>query len=156
MRRRFGLGNPNVVHYPHFSYHIAGDYDMARLEQVLARFAAETATFTVHASGLGIFTGPEPVLYVPVARNPTLTTLHQALWPEIERAGRHASAYYAPDVWLPHITLGHGDITPDDFTVIVPWLNEQRFHWHITVNNLGLIYDTGTGHTLRARFDFKP
>ncbi|HEX6385194.1 MAG TPA: 2'-5' RNA ligase family protein, partial [Anaerolineae bacterium] len=108
LKREFGVGNANVVHYPHFSYHVAGDYDLDRLAAALEAIARETAAFTVKASGLGIFTGPEPVLYVPVVRSAALTALHQRVWTAVEHASRDSIAYYAPDLWLPHITLGQG------------------------------------------------
>ena len=146
LKREFGVGSARVVHYPHFSYHVAAGYDLDRLAAVLDSIARQTAAFTVKATGLGIFTGPEPVLYVPVVRSATLATLHKQIWTAIEPASRDSIAYYAPDLWLPHITLGHGDIDQANLSSIVQWLNKQSLNWDVAVNNLSVIYDTGDGY----------
>ncbi len=41
----------------------------------------------------------------------------------------------------------------DNLSRIIPWLAERAFNWEITINNLALIYDTGTKQELKARFD---
>src|SRR5258708_39023068 len=61
--------------------------------------------------------------------------------------------YYRPDRWMPHITIGFGDMNKDNLSRIIPWLAERAFNWEITINNLALIYDTGTKQELKARFD---
>jgi hypothetical protein len=54
---------------------------------------------------------------------------------------------------MPHITIGFGDMNKDNLSRIIPWLAERAFNWEITINNLALIYDTGTKQELKARFD---
>jgi hypothetical protein len=53
LRDRFGLRDVPVVPFPHFSYHVAADYDFDALEATLDRFAAATPPFRVRAGGLG-------------------------------------------------------------------------------------------------------
>ncbi len=76
-----GLRGVYVTPFPHFSYHVAAEYDLLALETVLRDFACRQAPFRVTATGLGIFTGVSPVVYIPVVRDPALTAFHQALWP---------------------------------------------------------------------------
>ena len=151
LKREFGVGSARVVHYPHFSYHVAAGYDIEQVAAVLKSIAPETAVFTVKATGLGIFTGPEPVLYVPVVRSAMLTTLHRQVWTAVESASRDSVAYYTPDLWLPHITLSQGDIDQANLGSIVQWLNEQSLNWDITINNLSVIYDTGRTYEVPIR-----
>lgn len=61
--------------------------------------------------------------------------------------------YYHPDQWMPHITIGFGDISKNNLSEIIPFLSERNFNWEITVNNIALIYDTGTKQELKSRFD---
>ena len=151
LKREFGVGSARVVNYPHFSYHVAEDYKLDRLAAVLEAIARQTAAFTVKASGLGIFTGPEPVLYVPIVRSAMLTKLHRQVWTAVEPTSRDSIAYYTPDLWLPHITLGHDDIDEGNLGAIVQWLNEQSLNWDIAVNNLSLIYDASRGYEVPIR-----
>lgn len=149
MKRRFGVGFPGATAVPHFSYHIAEQYDEAHLKQLLAETAALIAPFTVQTTGAAIFSDPRPVLYIPVARSQPLAQLHQYLWPKLEAISTDSSTYYAPSQWFPHITLGHNDITAENLGAIVTWLNEQALAWTVPVNNLSWLHDEDGRHYLR-------
>ena len=153
LKREFSVDGVYVTPYPHFSYHVAQDYDVDKIESVLERIASNITTFKVRTSGLAIFTGASPVLYIPVVRNLELTQLHQELWQETAPASSGGQEYYNPDQWMPHITLGFGDISKDNLSQIIPFLTERDFNWEITVNNIALIFDTGTKQELKSRFD---
>jgi len=102
---------------------------------------------------LGIFTGAVPVIYIPVVRSLELTRLHETLWKEISPLASGAQEYYHPDQWMPHITIGFGDINKENLPSIVRRLNELDLTWEITVNDIAYIQDTGTEQVLRVRFD---
>lgn len=146
LKREFGVGQPQTTAVPHFSYHISPEYDLASLAQILRETAAATPPFTVKTSGIGIFLGEKPVVYIPVARTPTLLALHSQLWPRLDAISQNAPDYYTPANWFPHITLGHDDITPDNLGPIVTWLNSQSLTWDIQVSNLTLLHDAGSRH----------
>jgi 2'-5' RNA ligase len=103
--------------------------------------------------GLGVFTGNSPVLYIPVARSLELTQLHEELWQEVATASFGVQQYNHPDQWMPHITIGFGDISKYNLSQIIPFLAERNFSWEITVDNIALIYDTGIKQELNSRFD---
>jgi 2'-5' RNA ligase len=153
LEREFSVRGVYITPYPHFSYHVAQDYDVEKIESVLKRITANITKFKVRTSGLGIFSGASPVLYIPVARSLELTQLHQELWQEITPASTGIVEYYHPDQWMPHITIGFGDISKNKLSQIIPFLSERDFNWEITVNNIALIYDTGTKQELKSRFD---
>ena len=153
LEREFSVHGVYVTPYPHFSYQVAQDYDVDKIEPVLQRFTSNITTFKVRTSGLGIFTGASPVLYIPVARSLELTQLHEEIWQEVATASTGVQQYYHPDQWMPHITIGFGDISKNNLSEIIPFLSERNFNWEITVNNIALIYDTGTKQELKSRFD---
>ena len=153
LEQEFSVHGVYVTPYPHFSYHVAQEYDVDKIESVLQRITSNITTFMVRTSGLGVFTGNPPVLYIPVARSLKLTQLHQELWQEISPASSGVQEYYHPDQWMPHITIGFGDISKDKLSQIIPFLAERDFNWQITVNNIALIYHTGTKQELKSRFD---
>jgi 2'-5' RNA ligase len=154
LAERFGVRGVYVTPYPHFSYQTAAAYDVARLEPILQRVARETTPFTVRTAGLGVFTGAHPVLTIAVARSPALARLHAVLWEALSPVVGGVSTYYHPDAWLPHITIGFGDVTPETLGEIVRVLATHDFNWEIPVTDLGLIYDHGTGQEMRLRFGF--
>jgi 2'-5' RNA ligase len=153
LEREFSVRGIYITPYPHFSYHVAQHYDVDELESILKRITSNITTFQVRTGGLGIFTGVSPVPYIPVVRSQELTELHQELWEVIPTADSGVQEYYHPDQWMPHITIGFGDMNKDNLSRIIPWLAERAFNWDITINNLALIYDTGTKQELKGRFD---
>lgn len=155
LSERFGLRGIYRTPYPHFSYQVAAGYDLERLAAALAETAARAAPFRVPTAGLGLFTGPHPVLYIPVVRTPHLAAFHAELWERIAPAATGVSAYYRPEGWVPHITLAEHDLQPASTARAVGFLMERNLYWDVVVDNLALIYDTGTRQELRLRLDFR-
>jgi hypothetical protein len=141
LAREFAVSGIYVHPYPHVSYQVATHYNVKSLESVLRRFAASKTSFKVRTGGLGIFTGPQPVLYIPVVRSPELTQFHEALWQEISSTGSGFEDYYHPAHWVPHITLGFVDMKKGDLGQIVRLLAERDFNWEMTVDSIALIYN---------------
>jgi 2'-5' RNA ligase len=142
LAKEFAVSGAYITPYPHFSYQVARTYDVESLEPVLRRFAASKTPFKVRASGLGIFTGSHPVLYIPVVRSLELTQFHQALWQEMYSTGSGIEDHYHPSHWMPHITIGIGDMNNDNLSQIVRLLAKRDINWEITIDNIALIYDS--------------
>jgi 2'-5' RNA ligase len=132
-----------VTPYPHFSYHVAADYDRGQLYAVLDWAAAAARPLAVTTAGLGVFTGPAPVLYISVVRTAELGAFHARLWSAVEATASGGQPYYAPANWMPHITLGHLDLTPDTLGEALRRLGGRSYNWEIPVTNLAHIDDAG-------------
>ena len=154
LEEKVGLRGIYVTPFPHFSYHIAQSYDRQRLEPILQCIAQSTRQFTIKTAGLGIFTSKAPVLYIAIVRSQELTRFHRIVWHEISGISSGAVAYYDPENWMPHITMGYGDVHKDNLPDLIRGLSEHDFNWEITVNNLSFIEDTGKEQKLRFRFGF--
>jgi 2'-5' RNA ligase len=154
LARRFGLRGIAQTPYPHFSYQVAESYELALLEPILRRFADNSGGFNIRTTGLGVFTGPKPVLYVPVVRSTALTRFQRELWPELSRVAGGVVDYYHPENWIPHITLATDDLTPQSLCAVMGWLADRSFNWEIKINNLALIQDTADGKELRFHFEW--
>src|SRR5215467_4356600 len=79
LEREFSVQGVYVTPYPHFSYHVAQSYNVDKIEPILKRITSNISTLKVKTSGLGVFTGTSPVLYIPVARSRELSALHHEL-----------------------------------------------------------------------------
>lgn len=144
LRDSLGLQGVYTTPFPHFSYHVAEHYDIEALEPLLSDFAAETAPFEVLTTGLGIFTdGITPVVFVNVARSPQLSAVNARLWPLLADTSAGIVDYYHPQHWVPHITLGHGDVTRENLSQIVDLLSRWDFTWKIPIDNLALLFNPG-------------
>ena len=154
--QKFDVRGMYVTPFPHFSYQVADAYEEQECGRFLRELAARTRPFRVRTSGLGIFTVANPILYIPLVRSPQLSRLHEEIWKGIRQSAPGAVAhYYAPEEWVPHVTLAHGDIDQEKLSAIVRVLSTRNFHWEITVNNLCMIYDTGKEQGVRCRFNFE-
>ena len=154
MAQQFGVGDPAMPFVPHFSYHVAEGYEIERLGAVLDEVTGETAVFTTQATGIAIFPGLEPVIYIPIARNLALTKLHERAWTAVTPHSRGSNKHYAPANWIPHITLAHGDITPENLGPILTWLHRQSISWTIPVDNLMVLEEVNGRHPTINRFTF--
>ena len=149
---QFGVSGIRVTPYPHFSYHVAERYEIELLENVVREFARRSAPFSVKTSGLGIFAGIQPVLYVPIVRTPELSEFHRALWAEVNAYGVGIVEHYAPEQWLPHITLAQHDIDVGTLPALVRQLTARDYSWEIRVDNLALIHNTDDPNVPMMRF----
>lgn len=149
---RFGVGGIYVTPFPHMSFHVAGSYDLNVLRPALAGIAADTAPTRIHTSGLGVFTGDRPILYVPVVRTGELNELHRRISGAAVRAAVEPSSHYAADRWAPHITLGYGDLEPQRLAQVLEIFGSRDFTWDVILDNLSVIYDNGDHQGLRVRF----
>jgi 2'-5' RNA ligase len=154
LEARFGVRGVYITPYPHISYHVAAAYDLVRLEPIVRALAREFAPFQVRTTGLGVFTGAQPVLYLPVVRTVPLSHLHARLWEALAPAAGGGNANYHPDRWLPHVTIGFGDVPPERLAPIIAHLAARSFDWDITLDHLVVIYDHGGGQIVQVRYPF--
>ncbi len=136
---------------PHFSYHVADDYNRESVRALLERLASLTEQFTVPAAGLAFNTGPNTILYINMVRTPPLSTLHDAIWDDATTAGTGVEMRYHRDVWLPHVTLSYAPSVLGVLPHLAGILREGKLPRKIPINNLALIEETGTGHEIRIR-----
>lgn len=130
---------------PHLSYHVAPDYDLPALQETLQAAAAGLSPLTISTSGLGIFTGEEPVVYLAVTRSPELSALHEEVWALANRHAEGPPPYYSPARWVPHITIAQGGLDNSRLAALVARLAALDLGWQIRLDNLALIYDPGDG-----------
>jgi 2'-5' RNA ligase len=144
LESRFGVRTRYVKPFIHFSYHVVADeYDLDQLAPELAAVSADRGPFRVPTKGFDVFTGSEPVVFVSVTRTPQLDELHQQIWSRCTPEFGVGLPYYAPDAWVPHVTLAQGPRAAEHLPEITGFLEERNLDWGITVDNLAVIEDGG-------------
>src|ERR1700689_4359206 len=104
LRRDFGVRGIHSKRFPHFSYHVAEEYDLGRAQVILGALASQTRCFPAQTSGIGIFTRKEPVIYLPVVKTWELAVVHKQIAAAVSSLATGINEYYAEDIWIPHIT----------------------------------------------------
>lgn len=147
----FGVRGVYQTPVPHFSYHVAASYDEPKLREIVKQVAAHMPPFIVRTNGLAIFTGADPVLYIPVIRSPAIRSLHESLWERLAQSATDISSYYHPDHWRAHITLAHKEVDHELLPKMIRLLSERSFDWKIQVDNIALISGQSSPHSIKFR-----
>lgn len=134
----FGVHGVSITPYPHFSFHVADNYDGALLDELEA-LVPMVSPMTFKTAGLGIFTGAVPVMHLNVVRHGALSRLHKALHSIGNKYGQSNMDYYAPNNWLPHITLAQGDFSLAQIPQALELLQTRDFNWQGQVVGFGVL-----------------
>jgi 2'-5' RNA ligase len=152
LERKFGLNGVKMTPYPHLTLLTAEIPDMDELKEYLELTCLETPAFTIRTTGLGIFPGPSPVVYIPVLRTPPLNQLHSKLHRDISEMSSEMGIYYNPSMWLPHISLALGDTTPAMLGPVLTFLCNYNFNWEISLDNISILQQCGDFYLKEEEF----
>lgn len=156
LEEQCGLRAIREVPIPHFSWHIAQDYDLDALDSELRAIAKDMEPFEATTAGLGVFSGEQPVVYIPVVRSAELTAIHQRLWGETLSCASKISPHYAPEAWMPHITLANKDVDAHSLACAMQTLGEQRLDWTFQVDNFAtVLHQAGQIGQVHAQYQFQ-
>jgi 2'-5' RNA ligase len=140
----FGLTRVSISPLPHVTYQAARRYDVELLSRIAEDLAAKLRPVRVLASGVGVFVGPRPIVYIPAVRTPELSRFHLAIWSAASVAAKDGlDEYLHPAKWIPHVTLAQGDLTAEEVGSIVSRLNREDLEWEVTLDNLSVIRGKG-------------
>ncbi len=124
---------------PHFTWFLAEDMEIYKATPILEQIAMDADPFTLHTFGLGLFSGKNPVLYLPIVKTVKMIQLHQAIWDQIQAYGKEAKLYYSPKLWVPHITLALKDLTKENLACAVNTIAFEPIELFVEVENLALV-----------------
>jgi 2'-5' RNA ligase len=141
--------------HPHISWQIADTYENNQLTETLTDIARSAVPFTIRCSGVGLFTGSDPVIYILIVKDEMLIQFHRELCQRIRPLASLPNPHYDPEAWVPHITIAHQDVNPDNLDCAMSKLAFRSFDREIRIDNLALLYHTDheVGQLI-ARFDF--
>ena len=149
-----GLSGINTTPLPHFSWQGADDYQVGEVEQVLKDTARGLNPFVVRTAGLGLFTGPVPVLYLALVKTARLMEVHRTIWEAAGPLATGLNGHYSPDLWMPHITIAYLDLNADNLACAVKNLIFRPVELEIQVDQLALLYQIDEDTGVRSRFRF--
>ena len=139
LEARCGLVGVKAAPFPHFSWQVTDNYDLPRLEIAMRALAMHTQPFSIHTTGLGLFTGENPIVYISIVKDEPLMHFHAMLWEKMDGLAIRPALYYTPGQWVPHITLAYNDVTSANLDCVMQSLAFQSFNWEIQINNLILV-----------------
>jgi hypothetical protein len=150
-----GLRGIKVTPLPHFSWQVAMDYDLDLLRPVLQDIAAKARPFETRTTGVGIFSGPNPVVFINVVKTDEMMNFHKLVWEKTSHTALGISSFYDPLSWIPHITIAHTDMVWPSVSCAIQKLVYQPFNWQIKVSSISVIsQDEGLVGEESMHFDF--
>ncbi len=148
------LAGIQLAPWPHFSWLGTQNANEELVKQVLERLATSLQPFDVQTTGMGVFTGEAPVLYLPVVKNRQLLETHERVWEAIYPFLNDANLYYSPQRWIPHVTLAFRDLEAHRLACAVEGLIAVPLEFSITVNHFEFAFYAGGNLERAARFWF--
>jgi 2'-5' RNA ligase len=121
---------------PHVTWFAAESLELDRIPPILANIASRKTPFTLHTFGLGIFTGEQPVLYLPMVKSFEMIDLHGEIWDQIEPYSQDPKIYYSPRLWVPHITLALRDLSQETLSCAVEAIGFEPIELFVMIDNL--------------------
>ena len=143
LEEKFGIDDVQATLDPHLTYQLAGVKKLSSLKKALAKVAAATAPFPAFTTGLGVFPGEQPVIYIPVLRSNALNALHQRILTATAPLCLRTDKFSSPDCWLPHISLALHDTTADLLGPVLSYLNQETYNLKIIIDNLAILRQDG-------------
>ncbi|ALJ00268.1 2'-5' RNA ligase family protein [Rufibacter tibetensis] len=139
LEREFGLKGVQMTPYPHLTWLTVNDGSLHKLKATLGQAAGICCKFTIATTGLGVFPGEKPVLYIPVIRTVTVNDFHGQLHKAVGKVCQEIGPYYHPEVWMPHLSLALGDTTPEVVSKAILFLNRETYNWKTELDNITLL-----------------
>ena len=143
LEAKFGLDDVQATPDPHLTYQLADVAQLGALKAVLGAVASATPVFEAHSTGLGVFPGPQPVIYIPVLRSDGLNALHARILRAIGPLCSQTDKFSSPDLWLPHISLALHDTTPELLGPVLMYLNQETYNLAFDIDNLTILRQEG-------------
>ncbi len=156
LETEFGLRGIRVTPYPHFSWQVAADYEWNLVAEQMKEISENTSPFIVKTSGLGIFSGESPIIFIAVMKDMNLMKQHSRIFNAIESVAIDIVPYYHPNIWVPHISLAYSDVTENNIGSIMKCLAFRNYNWKIEIDNIALIYEpTNSIGQLKYKYKFR-
>jgi 2'-5' RNA ligase len=92
---------------PHLSLALFNSLEGVDLRDTLASFARSTAVFSLEFEAIGLFPGPECVVYLAPVVTWDLLETHAYLHRSLSELAVRSSDYYLPGRWIPHCTVAY-------------------------------------------------
>ncbi|MEA3326673.1 MAG: 2'-5' RNA ligase family protein [Chloroflexota bacterium] len=141
---------------PHLTWLVSQEVDVHSAALIISQIASQEDSISSHTSGLGIFTGEHPVLYLPIVKSQQMITLHQTIWNLVKPMTKTPNDFYSPKAWVPHITLALNDLTNDNLACAVNSIAFEEIELKITIDNLSFAeYEKEIAGEIIRRFNFQ-
>lgn len=148
----FDTAGVELTRLPHISWHVAMEYELENLAKELSLFAMDHPPFSLRVAGIGVFSGENPVVYLPVTKTERVARMQRLLWEKFARFSTAINQNYDPDLWIPHITLTSAGAGDDAICQIISELAFTAISDEILADHLAIIYKDDAASGVLERY----
>jgi len=152
MEERCSYLGMNSIPIPHLSWQVAGDYAMDQLLPAIENLVKTWKEFYVKTAGLGLFSGETPVLYLPIIKTKELLLKHEELWNLCSEYAKEINYLYAPENWMPHVTIIHQNFSLENASCVISDLYQHHLNMVFQVQKIEIIYQVGDEEGIKTQF----
>lgn len=149
-----GLVGIKTAPLAHFTWVAAEGYEPTTVQRVLWEIASQVRPFRARTAGLGLFTGPLPVVYISLVKDEKLMALHKLLWERTLPYAITPNSHYDPSSWIPHVTLALHEADAGQLGCAISDIAFQPIELEISVDHFAMLYQFDGHAGAQGRFDF--
>ena len=151
-----GLTEIRTTTVPHFSWVTGENFLSEPLHASLREFTATIDPFSVYATGLGIFPGNSPVLYIPIVKTAQLhlySPAGLAAFPNLSETSSTRSSNLTSGRLISALVFD--ELSGDSLGKILRKIAFKEINFKFAVDNISLLV-INEEETVKLKFSFKP
>ena len=139
LHRLFGISRIKTTSFPHLTWVIAKDADETFVDRQLNLFRKKAIPFVLSTNGIGIFTGRRPAVYIQIKPSVQILEFQRQLYDLFSKRSDGLKKFYAPDRWIPHISIAIEDIAPSNIGRVMEYLLPKSFKHDIRIEQITFV-----------------
>jgi len=135
----FGISRIKTTSFPHLTWVIAKESNEDLVDEKLNIIRKKTFPFVLSTNGIGIFTGKRPAVYIQIKPSIQILEFQKELYETFSDHSDGLKKFYAPERWIPHISLAIEDIDLSNIGKVMEYLLPTTFKHDLRIENISLV-----------------
>jgi hypothetical protein len=138
-QHQIGISRIKTTSFPHLTWVIAKHTDEDLVDHQLNIFRKKITPFVFSTNGIGVFTGKRPAVYIQIKPDIRLLAFQNQLYDLFSDHSEGLKKFYAPDRWIPHISVAIEDIDTSNIGRVMEYLLPKSFKHDIRIEYFTLV-----------------
>jgi 2'-5' RNA ligase len=123
--------------HPHVSYQAARTNNIRALKKDFEKIIAQIKPFEIEVNGVRQF--DEKVIYLGIKKTTKLVKIHKLIHSFLKDNCHGLFKHYAPEIWIPHVTLAMDDLSKANFKKAWFELKDSKIEFKQSIHNVCMV-----------------